>query len=108
MEGTEEEEEAATGDSFPKEGNVTLLRISSPPPLSCSFCFWCCSRATLTWRDGHLFWKMGTTLGAAGRTVEEEDWEEVEMRDEAGWKTGRKEMEGEEEEGGLSSPPPHS
>lgn len=98
MEGTEEEE-AAVGASFPKEGNVTLLPISSPPPLSCSFCFWCCSRATLTWRDGHLFWKMGTTLGAGGRTVEEEDGEkEVAMRDEAGWKTGRKEEEEEEEE----------
>lgn len=97
MEGTEEVEAAAEA-SFPKEGNVNLLPISSPPPLSCSFCFWCCSRETLRWRDGHLFWKMGTTLGAGGRTVEDGE-REVEMRDEAGWKTGRKEEEEEVREG---------
>lgn len=44
-----------------------------------------------------MFWKIGTTLGAGGRTVEEEDGEEVEVRDEAAWKTGRKEEEEEEE-----------
>lgn len=38
-------------------------------------------------------------MGVGGRTVEEEDGEEeVEMRDEVGWKTGRKQEEEKEEE----------
>lgn len=48
------------------------------------------------WRDGHLFWKTGTTLEVGGRIVEEEDGEQVEMRGEDGWKTGRKEEEEEQ------------
>lgn len=49
--------------------------------------------------DGRL--KTGTSLGegftaASDKGVEEEEWEE--LKEEAGWKTGREEVEEEEEE----------
>lgn len=49
--------------------------------------------------DGRL--KTGTSLGegfnaASDKGVEEEEWEE--LKEEAGWKTGREEQEVEEEE----------
>lgn len=107
----EEKEEAAAvaGVFFLKAGNVTLP-LSSPPPLSCSLSFWTRSRATLTWRDGHLFLNMGTSLGAGitgiwlgggrgERTEKDEETEKEEVvRDEAGWKSWREEEEMEEME----------
>lgn len=57
---TEEEEAAAVvGGFFLKAGNVTFP-LSSPPPL----CFCTRSSVVLTWRHGHLFLKMGISLGA--------------------------------------------